>query len=395
VDSFADLKRRLEQLERDGLLRKRRVVDGPRGAWLSIDGRRVLSFCSNDYLGLASHPDLTAAAQRALGASGAGAGASALISGHAAEHDLLERRLAAFVGLPRALCFSTGYMANLGIVAALAGRGDTVFSDELNHASLIDAARLSRADVQVVPHGDVAVLEERLAACGSRVKLVASDTVFSMDGGLAPVHALLQACERHDAWLLLDDAHGFGVLGKEGRGALSQLGISSRRVIYMATLGKAAGVFGAFAAGDATVIEWLLQRARTYVFTTGSPPALAAALVESLRLIERDEWRRTRLREHVARLRAGLADLPWPLLPSSTPIQALIVGANELAMEMMEALLEAGIWVPAIRPPTVAAGSARLRISLSAAHETGDVDRLVDALRAIARRFDDSVQLVR
>jgi 8-amino-7-oxononanoate synthase len=395
TDARTRLRRRLEQLERDGLLRERRVVEGPRGARLAVDGRRVLAFCSNDYLGLASHPDLVAAARRSLDDSGIGAGASALISGHAAEHERLERRLADFVGLPRALYFSTGYMANLGIVPALAGRGDTVFSDELNHASLVDAARLSRADVQVYAHGDLDDLESRLAACASPVKLVASDSVFSMDGGLAPLRGLLELCERHDAWLLLDDAHGFGVLGKGGRGALSELGLASPRIVYMATLGKAAGVFGAFAAGEETVIEWLVQRARTYVFTTASPPALAEAIVESLHLVERDEWRRARLREHVARLRSGLRDLPWRLAPSGTPIQPLIVGSNELAVGLMDALLEAGIWVPAIRPPTVPAGTARLRISLSAAHESEDVDRLVEALRALASHRQPGAALAR
>ncbi len=386
ADAKTDLGRRLEQLERQGLLRKRRVVEGPRGAWLTVDGRRVLSFSSNDYLGLASHPDLVAAAQRALAASGVGAGASAMISGHAAEHELLERRLAEFVRLPRALYFSTGTMANLGIVTAIAGRGDTVFSDALNHASLVDAARLSRAEVEVYPHADMEALEARLARCESPVKLVVSDAVFSMDGELAPVKPLLALCERHDAWLLLDDAHGFGVLGEGGRGALSHFGVASPRIVYMATLGKAAGVFGAFAAAEPDVIEWLVQRARSYVFTTGSPPSLAAALVESLRLIEHDGWRRARLGEHVARLRAGLRGLPWALAPSETPIQPLIVGSNGLAVELMDALLEAGLWVPAIRPPTVPPGTARLRISLSAAHEAGDVDRLVEALRALAAR---------
>ena len=395
LEAQTDLRRRLEQLEGDGLMRRRRVVQGARGAWLNVDGRRVLSFCSNDYLGLASHPDLVAAAQRSLAESGVGAGASALISGHDAQHERLERRLAEHVGAPRALCFSTGYMANLGIVAAMAGRGDTVFSDALNHASLVDAARLSRADVEVYPHADLETLEARLARCASAVKLVASDTVFSMDGDLAPVPALVALCERHDAWLLLDDAHGFGVLGQGGRGALSHFGVRSPRVITMATLGKAAGVFGAFAAGEADVIEWLIQRARSYVFTTASPPALAAALLESVRLIERDEWRRARLRDHVARLRAGLRGLPWTLAPSETPIQPLIVGDNRIAVELMDALLEQGLWVPAIRPPTVPAGTARLRISLSAAHEVEDVDRLVEALRALAARRSPRAALAR
>ena len=395
AESQTGLRRRLEQLERDGLMRHRRVVQGARGAWLDVEGHRLLSFCSNDYLGLASHPDIVAAAQRALAESGVGAGASALISGHDARYERLEGRLAELVGAPRALCFSTGYMANLGIVAAMTGRGDTVFSDELNHASLVDAARLSRAEVEVYPHADLEVLEARLARCASAVKLVASDTVFSMDGDLAPVRELVALCERHDAWLLLDDAHGFGVLGEAGRGTLAHFGVRSPRVIYMATLGKAAGVFGAFAAGEPDVIEWLIQRARSYVFTTGSPPALAAALIESVRLIEHDEWRRARLREHVARLRAGLRELPWTLLASETPIQPLLVGDNRIAVELMDALLEQGLWVPAIRPPTVPAGTARLRISLSAAHEAEEVDRLVEALRGLAARRHARAALAR
>jgi 8-amino-7-oxononanoate synthase len=380
-----DLAPQLHALDEQSLLRRRRVVDGAQGAHLEVDGQRYLAFCSNDYLGLASHPAIVEAAQRGAAEYGVGAAASALISGHMRAHEMLEHRLAAFVHLARALHFSTGYMANLGVAAALAGRGGAIFSDALNHASLIDAARLARADVHVYPHANTDALARLLADCPSRTKLVASDAVFSMDGDVAPVRELTALCERYDAWLLLDDAHGFGVLGESGRGSLAHAGVTSSRIVYMATLGKAAGVFGAFVAGAAEVIEWLIQRARTYVFTTGSPPMLAAALLASLDLIEREGWRREQLHMLIARLRAGLADLPWQLLPSMTPIQPLVVGDNRAAMALMDGLRARGIWTPAIRPPTVPEGSARLRISLSAAHSATDVDRLVESLHALAR----------
>jgi 8-amino-7-oxononanoate synthase len=380
-----DLASRLDELEARGLARRRRVVAGPQGPYLEVDGRRQLAFCSNDYLGLASHPALIEAAKRGVEAYGVGASASALICGHMAAHHELEARLAAFVRLPRALYFSTGYMANLGVVPALAGRGDAVFSDELNHASLIDAARLSRAEIRVYPHRDLGALERLLAESRHPAKLVMSDAVFSMDGDLAPVAGLVALCERYDAWLLLDDAHGFGILGEGGRGALSHFGVASPRIVYVGTLGKAAGVSGAFAAGTPDLVEWLQQRARTYVFTTGSPPMLASALLASVDLIEREEWRREHLRALVARLRAGLAGLPWRLAPSETPIQPLIVGENAAAVALMERLRELNLWVPAIRPPTVPAGTARLRISLSAAHASADVDRLVEALHEAVR----------
>lgn len=379
-----DLGPGLQQLDARGLLRRRRVVDGPQGAFLDADGRRYLSFCSNDYLGLANHPGLAAAAKRGADEYGVGAGAAALVCGHSRAHEALEARLAEFVRLPRALYFSTGYMANLGIVPALVGRGGTVFSDELNHACLIDGARLSRADIRVYPHRDVGALARMLTECTTPAKLVMSDAVFSMDGELAPLPELAALCDRHDAWLLIDDAHGFGVLGAGGRGALAHFGLASPRTVYMGTLGKAAGVFGAFVAGSAELVEWLLQRARTYVFSTGSPPMLATALMASLELVERDEWRRERLGALIAQLRAGLTRLPWRLPSSPTPIQPLIVGDNQTAMALMEGLRERGIWVPAIRPPTVPEGTARLRISLSAAHAPQDVERLLGALAELA-----------
>jgi len=380
-----DLSPRLDELARAGLARRRRVVESADGPYLTVEGRRYLAFCSNDYLGLARHPALVEAACRAAERYGVGAGASALISGHTEVHEALEERLARFVRLPRALHFGAGYLANLGLVAALAGRGGTVFSDELNHACLIDGARLSRADVRVYPHLDVAALARMLEDCATPGKLVATDAVFSMDGDLAPLPELLALCERHDAWLVVDDAHGFGVLGEGGRGALAHFGIASPRIAYMGTLGKAAGVHGAFVAGEDALIEWLVQRARTYVFTTASPPLLAAALMASLELVEQEEARRQRLRSLVQRLRKNLESLPWRLSASDTPIQPLIVGDNRAALELAEGLRTRGIWVPAIRPPTVPAGSARLRIALSAAHGVEHVDELAAALGELAR----------
>ncbi|RXZ36800.1 8-amino-7-oxononanoate synthase [Oxalobacteraceae bacterium CAVE-383] len=378
---------RLQQLQEQKLLRRRRIVDGPQGPLLAIDGKPTLSFCNNDYLGLANHPALAAAVQESLARFGVGAAASALISGHSSICEELEIALAAFVGMPRALYFSNGYMANMGIVPALAEAGDTVFSDRLNHACLIDGARLSGAEFRIYPHGDAARLEQLLAKCKSRRKLILTDGVFSMDGDIAPLPQLLALCEKYDAWMLVDDAHGFGVLGPQGRGSLAHFGLSSPRLLYMGTLGKAAGAAGAFVAGDPVLIEWLMQRARTYVFTTASPPLLAGALLAALRLFETEDWRRRHLQQLIIRLREGLAALPWTLLPSETAIQALIVNDNQRALDLMADLLEQDIWVPAIRPPTVPKGTARLRISLSAAHTAEQVDRLIAALCALGEKY--------
>ncbi|HUD25957.1 MAG TPA: 8-amino-7-oxononanoate synthase [Burkholderiaceae bacterium] len=380
----SELSSRLRELEQAGLIRSRRRIEGPQGPHLRVDGATYLAFCSNDYLGLASHPALADAARRALDDFGVGAGASAHICGHTRVHEALEQRLARFVRLPRALHFSTGYMANLGVLPSLAGPGDVIFSDRLNHASLIDAARLSRADVVVYPHGDVEALGLQMSEQADRSKLIVTDAVFSMDGDLAPLPQLLELCEHHDAWLVVDDAHGFGVLGENGAGSLSHWGLSSERIVYMGTLGKAAGVFGAFVAADADVIEWLLQRARTYMFTTSTPPVLAAALLAALDVIETESWRRRHLTALIERVHAGLSGLGWRLLPSATAIQPLIIGDNSGAMSLMDSLRHSGIWVPAIRPPTVPPGTARLRISLSAAHSDQDIDRLLNRLRAVA-----------
>ena len=382
--AFAALAAELERLDGQGLRRRRRVLASPQAPRAVIDGREVLAFCSNDYLGLAAHSRLVAAVQEGARRYGVGSGASHLITGHSLAHEQLEAALAGFVGLPSALLFSTGYMANLGIVTALAGRGDTVFADRLNHASLNDAVLLSRATFKRYPHNDVAALERQLAAAPDGRRLVVTDAVFSMDGDVAPLTELLTLCERHDAWLVIDDAHGFGVLGREGRGALDHAAIASPRIVYMATLGKAAGVYGAFVAGHQLVIETLLQRARTYIYTTATPPLLAHALMTALDLIRTEEWRRDRLRVLIAALRSELVGMPWRLLESDTAIQPLIVGDNLAAVELAEALAAQGLLVPAIRPPTVPQGTARLRISLSAAHEVDDVRRLGAALRALA-----------
>ncbi|MCC7484211.1 MAG: 8-amino-7-oxononanoate synthase [Burkholderiales bacterium] len=381
-DPFAALAGELARLESQGLARRRRLLGSPQGARVTVDGRECVAFCSNDYLGLAAHPALVAAACEGARRHGVGAGASHLVLGHGTAHHALEERLAAFVGLPRALLFSTGYQANLGVVTALAGREDAVFADRLNHASLNDAALLSRAAFRRYPHLDLGALERLLAASRSRRRLIVTDAVFSMDGDIAPVAELAALAGRYDAWLLLDDAHGFGVLGAGGRGVLSGSGTHSPRVLYMATLGKAAGVFGAFVAGAPAAIEYLLQRARPYVYTTATPPLLAATLARSLELVEQDEWRRERLRGHVALLRRRSRFERWRLAPSETPIQPLIVGENRAASAAAQALERAGLVVPAIRPPTVPHGTARLRISLSAAHETADVERLAAALMA-------------
>jgi len=384
VTLHAELAAELADRDARGLRRTRRLLDSPQGVRVAVDGRDYLAFCSNDYLGLAADPRLIAAAKAGAGLYGVGAGASHLVLGHAAAHHRLEEALAGFVGLPRSLLFSTGYMANMGVVSALAGRGDALFADRLNHASLNDAALLSRAAFRRYPHNDLAALERLLANTPARRRLVIADAVFSMDGDIAPVPELIDICERHDAYLLIDDAHGFGVLGAQGRGTPAHFGIASERLIYMATLGKAAGVAGAFVAGGVSLVESVLQNARTYIYTTATPPLLAHALLTSLQIIENEEWRRGHLRELVQRLKLGLQGTPWRLLPSDTPIQPLLVGGNDEALALSARLAAGGLLVPAIRPPTVPEGTARLRISLSAGHLPEDVDCLVAALRELS-----------
>ena len=383
---------RLDELDRTHLRRRRRVVVPAGGAYLQVDGQHMLAFCSNDYLGLAAHPALVQAACQGAQAFGVGAGASALVSGHSTANDALETALAGFVELPGALYFYAGYATNIGIIPALVGADDAVFSDALNHACLIDGARLSRARIHRYAHADLAALERELAASPARRKLIITDAVFSMDGDVADVPGLLALCERHDALLLLDDAHGFGVLGPQGRGCHAHFGLNgaaaSKRILYMATLGKAAGVAGAFVAGSEDLVEWLLQKTRSYIFATAAPALLATALQTSLQLIEHEAWRREHLQALMERLRTGLTQglqgSRWRLGNSSTAIQPLLIGANDEALTVMEGLRQRGLWVPAIRPPTVPDGTARLRIALSAAHTEGDIDRLVQALTELA-----------
>jgi 8-amino-7-oxononanoate synthase len=373
----------LELLQARGLFRHRRVLQSAQGVHVTIDGRNCLSFASNDYLGVAKDPRIVEAVREGAKACGVGAGASHLVCGHHAAHEALEDALAKFVGMPRALTFSTGYMANIGAVTALVGRGDSVFGDRLNHASLNDAALLSRAEFKRYPHHDLEALQRLLTQSEAKRRLVVSDAVFSMDGDIAPVPALLELCERQDAWLLLDDAHGFGVIGSEGRGVLSHFDVRSPRIIYMATLGKAAGVFGAFVAAEDEVIETLMQRARSYIYTTATPPLLAHALLTSLDLIRAEEWRRIRLTGLIRQLKSSLRLRRWRLLLSDTAIQPVVIGGNEETVKAAMMLAEKGILVPAIRPPSVPAGQARLRISLSAAHSGEDLDRLVGALHEL------------
>ena len=381
---FSALSQELDARSEQGLLRSRRTLGTPQSPHIVVDGKPYLAFCSNDYLGLANHPQLITALQQGAQEWGVGAGAAHLVSGHFAPHHQLEQQLAAFVGKPSALLFSTGYMANLGAVQALAGKGDTIFADKLNHASLNDAMLLSRAGTRRYRHGDMEQLAQFLAQPHSGRKLIITDAVFSMDGDIAPLRELLVLCEQHDAWLYVDDAHGFGVLGGQGRGSLAHFGIASERIIYMATLGKAAGVSGAFVAAEQVVIDTLINHAHSYVYTTATPPALSVVLLESLRLIAQGDGLRVHLNTLITRLRKGLSDLPWQLMPSATAIQPLLIGDNRQTLKLSEGLRERGIWVAAIRPPTVPQGTARLRVTLSAAHSAADVDRLIGALHELA-----------
>lgn len=350
-----------------------------------VDGERRLVFCSNDYLGLSHHPRVIEAF-RDTARLGVGSGASHLVTGHGVEHHALEEELAAFTGRERALLFSTGYMANLGVVTALIGRGDRVLEDRLNHASLLDAGLLSGAHFGRYPHGDAAAVVQRLTAPGEGRALVVTDGVFSMDGDLAPAAALAEVCTRHGVCLMVDDAHGIGVLGATGRGTLEHCGLKSEAVpILMGTLGKALGTFGAFVAGSNDLIEYLVQKARSYIYTTALPPAVAAATREALRLVDVECWRRERVLSHVQRFRAAARAAGLELAESSSPIQPIVLGSATRALAASDALWNRGIWVAAIRPPTVPEGSARLRITLSAAHRDDDIDRLVETLAAVLK----------
>ncbi len=378
----------LAAIETTGLTRRRRMLESSCGRTVTVDGKNLINFASNDYLGLAGNAEIAQAMANGSLQWGAGAGASHLVSGHLAPHEALEKEIAAFTGFPRALTFSTGYLANLAVTPTLAGRGDAVFADKLNHASLIDAMQLAKAngaDVQRYAHNDMAVLEKMLGASSAPTKIIVCDAVFSMDGDLAPLPLLFALAEQYDAWLVIDDAHGFGVLGPHGKGSLAHFNLpASPRILLMGTLGKAAGVGGAFVAGSETAIEYLLQKGRSYIFTTAQPPAIACALSKSLQLIRDGDALRANLIARIGQLRDGLAVSSLKLLPSITAIQPLIVGENEATVALSKALWERGLWVPAIRPPTVPKDTARLRISVSAAHTATDIDQLIIALKELA-----------
>ena len=365
-----------------GLYRSPRLRLGEQGVDITVDDRPVLSFCSNDYLGLAAHPDIKAAFQKAVDKEGMGSGAAHLLTGHSFYHQALEEALAEFTGQPRALLFSTGYMANLGVIDALLGRGDAVIQDKLNHASLLDGGRLTEAEQLRYPHANMDLLHKRLHnAASARHRMIVSDGVFSMDGDIAPLPDIMAHAGQHRAAVLIDDAHGFGVIGKNGRGSVSHFNIAPESApIQVGTLGKAFGTGGAFVAADETVIETLIQQARSYVYTTAQPPAVAAATLTSLKLVEQEDWRREQLQALIRQFRRGAAQLGLDLMPSETPIQPVVIGDDKKALAAGQALEAQGILVGVIRPPTVPRNSARLRITLSASHSEKDVDQLLSAL---------------
>lgn len=377
---LADLQSTLEQRAKDGLMRQRRLLDSPQAETIVTNNQTYISFCSNDYLGLANHPVLIKTMQHAAGEAGVGSGASNLITGHHRFHDELEQQLAKFVDMSAAMLFSTGYMANIGVLGALTRRGDAIFADRLNHACLNDGSYYSLADFHRFPHNDVGTLEQLLKKSHAKRKLIAVDAVFSMDGDLAPLQAYLDLCEQYDAYLYVDDAHGFGVLGEHGEGSLKHFDLKSPRIIMMATLGKAAGVAGAFVAGEKVVIDYLIQTAKSYVYSTPAPPALSATLSASVDLIQQGDALRSQLRHNIATLKKNLKLEKWQLMPSATAVQPLLVGANHDVLKLSEHLQAKGILVPAIRPPTVPKNTARLRISLSAAHSEQDILELTNAI---------------
>ncbi|MDD5391913.1 MAG: 8-amino-7-oxononanoate synthase [Thiothrix sp.] len=381
---FTKLRTELEARRSRHLYRETRTADSPQQPHVVVNGKRMLTFCSNDYLGLANHPDVIRAFQQAANTYGVGSGAAHLVNGHFRPHQQLEEALAEFTGRDRALLFSTGYMANLGVVNALLdGRKDRVYADRLNHASLIDAGLLSGAKLTRYPHNNTVHLRQRLLAQedADATRLILTDGVFSMDGDVAPVQKLALIAREHDAWLMVDDAHGIGVLGKTGAGLLEAEGLSQDDVpILMGTLGKALGTAGAFVAGSNDLIEYLIQTARTWIYTTAQPPAIAAATLVSLQLAQTETWRREHLQALIQQFRQGAAQLGLPLMPSDTPIQPILIGSSEQAMEISRKLEAQGILVTAIRPPTVPANTSRLRVTLSAAHSAQDVEQLLAAL---------------
>jgi len=376
-----DLAAGLDARQQAGLYRRRTTIDSPQGPDVVVNGKPMLAFCSNDYLGLANHPEVVTRFCQAADEYGLGGGASHLVVGHSRVHHQLEEALAEFTGRDRALLFANGYMANLGVISALLGKPDALFQDRLNHASLLDAGQLSAARSQRYRHCDVDNLRTRLNKNDSRRKLIVTDGVFSMDGDIAPVDVLAKLASQHQGWLMVDDAHGFGCLGNRGGGVAELYGLDQQQLpVLMGTLGKAFGTYGAFVAGSEELIETLIQFARPYIYTTALPPAVASATMTSLKLLQQQSWRRVHLQELIHYFRTGCEQLGLPLLPSSTPIQPLLVGCANRAARISQKLYDQGIMVTPIRPPTVPKGTARLRITFSAAHQQHHVDRLLDTL---------------
>jgi 8-amino-7-oxononanoate synthase len=375
-----DLASRLAERRAAHLYRQRPLLETPQQPEVVVDGESLLAFCSNDYLGLASHPEVIRALQQGAERWGVGGGASHLVMGHSTPHHQLEEALAEFTGRPRALLFSTGYMANLAAVTALVGQGDTVLEDRINHASLLDAGLLSGARFSRYLHNDAHSLAKRLDKATGNT-LVVTDGVFSMDGDLADLPALCATAKARDAWVMVDDAHGFGPLGQTGGGIVEHFGLGIDDVpVLVGTLGKAFGTAGAFIAGSEELIETLIQFARPYIYTTSQPPAVACATLKSLELLRSEGWRRDHLNRLIARFRQGAADIGLSLMDSPTPIQPILVGSSERALKLSAALRRRGVLVGAIRPPTVPAGSARLRVTFSASHSEAQVEQLLDIL---------------
>ncbi|MDG9852786.1 8-amino-7-oxononanoate synthase [Pseudomonas nitroreducens] len=386
-----DLAARLAQRQAEDLYRRRPLLESPQGPEVVIDGQPMLAFCSNDYLGLANHPEVIAALRAGAERWGVGGGASHLVNGHCGPHHELELALAEFTGRPRALLFSTGYMANLGTVTALVGKGDSVLEDRLNHASLLDAGLLSGARFSRYLHNDAASLASRLEKAEGNT-LVVTDGVFSMDGDLADLPSLCATARQQNAWVMVDDAHGFGPLGAMGGGIVEHFGLSMEDVpVLVGTLGKAFGTAGAFVAGSEELIETLIQFARPYIYTTSQPPAVACATLKSLELLRAESWRRDHLNALIARFRTGATAIGLRLMDSPTPIQPILIGGSAQAMALSAELRQRGILVGAIRPPTVPAGTARLRVTLSASHTEAQVDRLLVALAESWQRVSSSL----
>ena len=377
----AELQAQLDQRRAEHLYRTRLNVASGCSSTLEVDGATLINFCSNDYLGLAAHPEVNSALKKAADQYGTGSGASHLISGHSSAHHQLEEQLAEFTGRPRALLYSTGYMANMGTINALVGRHDLVLQDQLNHASLLDGGHLSRATSQRYKHADLDNLQQRLEQSTAARKLIVTDGVFSMDGDLAPLKELSAMAAKHNGWLMVDDAHGFGVLGEQGGGLVEELNLSHQQVpVLVGTLGKSFGTFGAFVAGSEALIESLIQFSRSYIYTTAMPPAIAAATLTSLKILREETWRREKLASLIAQFRRGAEQIGLQLMNSSTPIQPVVVNDDQKVMQISAVLRDQGFLVGAIRPPTVPVGSGRLRITFSADHSEEQVDQLLAAL---------------